>query len=181
MRATIKLKLAATFTILTALAAILAWLGISSLASLNATVAEITNGSVVRMKRADELQLAIMSITPSEKNMIMAETPEEVRDIGAELLRRRGVFLKKFENMQTIATDQVRQKLAAVAPNWVKWTGLQDRERELMEHNGQTEAKKLSARDSKVTRNEIVRQLEEIDELETQLMKSGERRRRQPI
>jgi len=91
MRVSISLKLAVAFTILTALAATVSWLGISSLRSSNATLLELINGPVVRLQQADELQLAIMNIAPSEKNMIMAATPEEVRTIAAELVRRQTV------------------------------------------------------------------------------------------
>ena len=170
MRASIKLKLAATFMILTALAAAVAWLGISSLRSSNTTLLDLINGPVVRLQHADELRLAIMDIAPAEKNMIMAATPEEVARIGAELLKRRGRFLKKFEAMQDIATEAVRQKLVAVTPTWVQWTGLQDQERELMEQGRQSEAQIMSARDAKAIRDQIMRQLEEINGIENGLL-----------
>ncbi len=173
MRASIKLKLAATFTILTALAATVAWLGISSLGSLNTTLLELLNGPVVRLQRADELRLAIMNITPAEKNMIMAATPEEVGRVAAELAKRRNVFLKKFEAMQNIASDAVREKLVAVTPTWVRWMGLQDQERELMDHNRQAEAVVMSARNSKDVRQQIMRQLEEINGIENGLLKQA--------
>ena len=166
MRASIKLKLATNFTILTALAALVAWLGISSLQYLNTTLVGLVNGPVVRLQHADELRLAIMNIAPAEKNMVMATTPEEVGKISAELVKRRNIFLKKFETMQNIATDQDREKLIAVGPIWVRWTGLQDQERELMEQGHQAEARVMSARDAKATRDELMRQLEEINDIE---------------
>ncbi len=99
MRVSIRLKLAATFTIITALAATVAWLGVSSLQSLNMTVQELISGPVLRLQHANELQLAIMNIAPAEKNMVMAATPEEATKIGEELIRRRNKFLKKFETI----------------------------------------------------------------------------------
>jgi methyl-accepting chemotaxis protein len=42
-----------------------------------------------------------------------------------------------------------------------------------MEHNGQAEAKALSLTDARVTKNEIVRQLQEIDDIENQSMKQA--------
>ena len=173
MRASIKLKLAATFMILTALAAAVAWLGISSLRSSNTTLLDLINGPVVRLQHADELRLAIMDIAPAEKNMIMAATPEEVARIGVELLKRRGRFLKKFEAIQDIATEAVRQKLVAVTPTWVQWTGLQDHERELMEQGRQSDAQNVSARDAKAVRDQIMRQLEEINGIENGLLKQA--------
>ena len=175
MRASIKLKLATNFTILTALAALVAWLGISSLQYLNTTLVGLINGPVMRLQHADELRLAIMDIAPAEKNMIMATTPEEVGKIAAELARRRNHFLKKFETMQNIATDQDREKLIAVGPIWVRWTGLQDQERELLEHGRQAEARVMSARDAKATRDDLMRHLEQINDIENgQLDKAKE-------
>ncbi len=175
MRASIKLKLAVNFTILTALAAVVAWLGISSLHYLNTTLVGLVNGPVVRLQHADELRLAIMDIAPAEKNMIMATTPEEVGKIAAELVRRRNVFLKKFETMQNISTDRDREMLVATGPIWVRWTGLQDQERELMEHGRQAEARVMSARDAKAVRDDLMRHLERINDIENgQLNKAKE-------
>ena len=173
MRAPIKLKLAITFTILTAMAALVALLGIRGLGALHAGFSNVINGPVVRVQRADELRLAIMNIAPAEKNMIMATTADELRTIGGELLRRRNFFLKKFEALQGIATNEVRRKLVAFTPSWVRWTSLQDRERGLMEQNRKEEARLMSAQDSKATRDEIMRRLEEINAVEMQLMEQA--------
>lgn len=171
MRVTIKFKLAAAFTILTLVAGSLAWLGIGSLRSLNATVEDLINGPVARLQNADELRLSIMYIAPSEKNMIMAPDLDEVRSIHAELLKRRAAFLEKFQAMQNTATDEVRQKLDAFRPIWAKWTGYQDKEYDLMMADSQNEARVISARDSKATRDQLMRELEEINTIENGLLK----------
>ena len=173
MRAPIKLKLAINFTILTALAGILAWLGISSLGSLNATLNELVQGSVTRLQAADELRMAVLDILPFEKNMIMSTSPEEVRSNEEDLVKHRTIFLKRFENLQNIATNDVRQKLAGLTPSWVRWTSLQDQMREFVEQNNQTEAKKLSLHDAREVKNDILRQLEEIGRIENQAMKQA--------
>ena len=113
MRASIKLKLAANFTILTALAGVVAWLGISSLASLNASFGELIQGSVTRIQAADDLKLAVLDIIPYEKNMLMATSPDEIRTYEEELTKHRTTFLKRFESLQNIATNEVRQKMTA--------------------------------------------------------------------
>jgi methyl-accepting chemotaxis protein len=174
MRATIKLKLAVNFAILTLLALGVAWLGISSLSSLNSEFARLVNGPVERMQLAGDLKTAILDIIPEEKNMILATSPQEIEQLGAELLRERTNFLKKFENMQNIATEEVRQKLVALTPTWVRWTTVLDREREMMERNAQAEAKALSLHDSRAIRLEITKQLEEVDRIETLSMKNSE-------
>ena len=129
MRLPIKLKLAANFTILTALAGIVAWLGISRLGSLNTTLGELIQGSVTRIQAADDLKLAVLDIIPYEKNMLMATSPDEIRAYEEELTKHRTAFLKRFESLQNIATNEVRQKMAALTPTWVRWTSTQDRMR----------------------------------------------------
>ena len=139
MRLPIKLKLAATFTILTAVAGFVAWLGISGLGSLNTTLGDLIQGPVTRIQDADELRMAVIDILPFEKNMIMSGNSEEVRKNEEELIKHRTLFLKRFESLQNIATDDVRQKLAVLTPTWVRWTSLQDRMRELVDQNNQAE------------------------------------------
>ena len=56
-------------------------------------------------------------------------------------MKHRTIFLKRFESLQNIATNDVRQKLAALTPSWVRWTSVQDRMRELVDQNNQAEAK----------------------------------------
>jgi methyl-accepting chemotaxis protein len=173
MRATIKLKLAANFTILTVLAAVVAWLGISSLGTLNATLGDVIQGNLSRLQAADELRMAVLEIVPFEKNMLMSTSPDEIRKNEEELVKHRTVFLKKFEALQNIATDEVRQKLAGLTPTWVKWTSQQDRMRELVEQDGQMEAKALSLHEARETKNELMRQIAEIDGLESRAMKQS--------
>ncbi len=173
MRTTIKLKLAANFMVLTALAAVLAWLGISSLGSLNATVDGLVQGPVARLRLAGELRMALLEILPFEKNMILSSSPDEVHNNEQEIAKHRIAFLKHFEALQNIATDEVRQKLTALTPYWVRWTSTQDRMRELIDKNNIAEAKALSLDDAREIKNEIMSQLEQIDQIEAQAMKQA--------
>ena len=173
MRFPIKLKLAANFTILTALAGVVAWLGISSLASLNTTLGELIQGPVTRLQAADELRLTVMKMVPYEKNMLIETSPEEIRVNKEGLMEQRTAFLRRFEGLQSIATNEVRQKMAGLTPTWVRWTSQQDRMQELLAQNDLAEAKSLSMHDARTTRNEMIRQIEEIDNLEGQTMKQA--------
>ena len=125
----------------------------------------------MRLQAADDLKLAVMDIIPFEKNMLMATSPEEIRANEEELTKHRIVFLKRFEGLQNIATNEVRQKMAALTPIWVRWTSIQDRMRELLDQNGQLEARALSLHDAREIKNEILQQIEEIDHIENQAMK----------
>ncbi len=139
-----------------------------------ATMREIIEGPETRLQLADELRLAIVEILPFEKNMIMSGSGEEIQKNEEELIKHRAIFLKKFENMQNIASAQGRQRLANVAPLWVRWTALQDRMRELVEQNNQTEAKALSLKEGRELKNQIVRELEGISEVNSQFVKQSQ-------
>ncbi|MFZ1109615.1 MAG: MCP four helix bundle domain-containing protein, partial [Rhodomicrobium sp.] len=167
MRATIKAKLAANFTILTILAATVAWLGISSLGSLNAKFGDVIQGNLSRLQAANDLRLAVADIIPWEKNMLMSTSPDEIRKNEEELLKHRTLFLKKFEALQNIATDDVRQIMAGLTPTLVKWNELQDKMRELIQQDGLMEARGLSIHEARDVKNELVRQIEGIDALES--------------
>ncbi len=89
MRATIKLKLALTFTVIVLLAGGMAWIGVNGLGSLNTTLDNLIKGPVARVELAQDLEKAILQTVRAEKNMIMADTPEQVRKFDAELIKLR--------------------------------------------------------------------------------------------
>ena len=173
MRVSLKLKLAATFTILTVLAGSLAWLGIQSLGSFNTEIGILVDDVGNRLSSVDDLRSATMEVGSQEKTMILSTTPEEIRDSEAEVQKRRAIFLKQFESVQNATTEEVRQKLAGLTATWTHWTGLLDQERDLMERNRQADARALLFTESRQTRKDMMRQIDEIDGLETQAMKQA--------
>jgi methyl-accepting chemotaxis protein len=144
MRATIKMKLAITFAAITVLAAAMAWLGINSLGSLNAAMEDVIHGPVERQRMAEELYLDLMQILRAEKNMILADNDDMSARYDAELLRQRAEFLSRRDKLETIATPEDKEKLAALSSPWQQWVGVEDKIRDLVHHNGHAEAKELS-------------------------------------
>ena len=173
MRAPIRLKLAVAFAVLTSLAAMVSWLGIRSLGSFNTTVEELIRGPVVRVQLADEFRYAAAQTGNAEKNILAANSSEEILNHKAEIQKRRGLLLQHFENMQNVATDVVRQKLDALTPMLERWISLLDQVTDLMQQNHSAEAKALAMGASRDLRLEIVRRVEEVRQIENQLMKQA--------
>ena len=78
MRITIKLKLAITFAVIILLASAMAWLGVSSLSSLNTGMRTMLDGPVQRALIEYELQTDALQVMRAEKNMMLYEGAEQI-------------------------------------------------------------------------------------------------------
>jgi len=174
MRATIKLKLALTFTLIILLCATMAWLGISSLATLNASMDDLVQGPVQRVEVAGELSRDLLLIVRAEKNMVMADTPEQTGRFDAEIAQLRTQFLARLEKLQSIASPEGKKKLAAMGGTLQQWLGVQDQMREQSRRGGQAEAKGLSQGQGRELVGEVDKTLTDIIELNRKFMKLAE-------
>ncbi len=166
MRITIKLKLAAAFMALTALAAGVAVLGVNSLASLNTTMESLLRGPVTRLKLAEELRLAVIHVGMAEKNIMVSSSPEEIGRHASEMEKRRASLFLKFENAVNAATNEGRPQLEALTSTLARWSAVLDHVAELMTRNSQAEAKALAMGESRDIRMELSKRLEELTAFE---------------
>jgi methyl-accepting chemotaxis protein len=173
MRATIKLKLAVTFAVIIVLAAGMAWLGASSLGSLNATMDNMIRGPVERLRMAEALYTKVLEVVRAEKNIIMADTPDAVANYDAEVMKLRSEFFSQLDQLQAVASTQGKQKLATIATPLQQWVGVQDKIRDLVRHGGQEEAKGLSQGQARQLVGEIDNGLLGVVELNKQFMQDA--------
>ena len=177
MRATIKLKLALTFAVIVLLAGGMAWIGVNGLGSLNTTLDNMVKGPMARVELADQLEKAMLRTIRAEKNMIMAETPEQVRTYDGNLIKERTNLVSMIERFQSIASTEGRQKLAALSTLVQQWSHVQDKMRELASrsnHDALEEAKGLSTNEGRALANEMETSIASIVELNQHLMKQAE-------
>src|SRR5882724_7584740 len=106
MRATIKLKLTITFAVIIALAATMAWLGISNLGTLNASLDNLVNGAARRLQTAVEAESNVLRIVRAEKNMLLAEKPEQINAFDAEIGKLRTQLVAHLEKWQGFASAE---------------------------------------------------------------------------
>src|SRR5208283_1174705 len=112
----------------------------------------------------------------AEKNMIMADTPEQVRTYDGNLTRERADFISQIEKLQSIASAEGKQKLSALTTVLQQWTHNQDRMRELAsraasDHDAQEEAKGLSMKDGRALADQMDGIIASVVELNQHFMK----------
>ena len=170
MRVTIKTKLGLTFGLVILLASVMAWLGISSLGSLNTALDNLVQGPVERQRIALETNSSLLAMVRAEKNMALAESKEEIERSDAEIAGLRQTFLTQLDKADTIATTEGRPKWAALRVDWQARQAIQDKMREAAKSGTIQEVKNLSTGQARQLLDVVQKQLGEIIELNSKFM-----------
>ena len=126
MRFTIKARLAVAFAAVLLLAAISAYLGISSLAVTNERLDATVQGPVERTKLALELQINLLDLTRNEKNLLLAQEDGRIKTFSDRIKSIRGKIFENLEHYSGLATDAGRKKLDAFKAIFDEFTKSQD-------------------------------------------------------
>jgi methyl-accepting chemotaxis protein len=145
MRCSVKLKLGLTFGTVIVLAAISAWLGISNLASLDATMQSVLAGPVERIQLAQELNNLLLAAIRAEKNLILAGTNVDDRARQeADMIRIREIFSAQIDKLEALTTPEGKKLITALRGTRQEWLEATDRLRGLVHDNKFEEAAALS-------------------------------------
>jgi methyl-accepting chemotaxis protein len=80
MRLTIKLKLALAFSVMAALLCIVAGYGLYNLSQSKAALEEVIHVHANRLQKNLELKILQLNVVRAQKNLLLAQTPEDVRN-----------------------------------------------------------------------------------------------------
>jgi methyl-accepting chemotaxis protein len=145
MRITVKAKLGAAFATVIVLSGITAWLGISSLGSLNTTTDALLAGPVERIQLARDLDMDLLLAIRAEKNLLLAGTNAGERTgFDSELLKQREVLAAGIDKLDALATAEGKRRLAALRVTRQQWMEINDKIRALARDNQGAEAIALS-------------------------------------
>jgi methyl-accepting chemotaxis protein len=169
MRMTIKLKLGLAFGGIILLAMIMAWFGISNLASLSATMGELIDGPVMRTQLATEMYTDFVALSRAERSLILAPTDELQKHYEDEIADSRKAFLNRRSKLEAIASAEDKQKLVTFAGTWDKYLPVQDKVRELA-YRDKAQAAAMTFGLSKQIVDQAKAQLGEIAESNRRLM-----------
>jgi methyl-accepting chemotaxis protein len=173
MRATIKLKLALTFTAIIALVGVMAWLGVTSLATVNAMMDGLIHGAAVQVQQAKDLEANVLRIVRAEKNMLLTENVEQAKPFDTEIATLRGQLTTRFDKLQAITTGEGKQKLAAAMAPLQQWFTGQDKIRDLARRNSFAEARDLSSGNVRALVSEVNKHLAELVEVNDRYMQQS--------
>ncbi len=104
MRITVKSKLGMAFAAVIVLSTITAAIGVSSLASLNATIDDLLRGPVQRVTLANQIYTDLLAISRAERSALAAPTPEMAKHYDEEIVDFRKVLLTHMDQLDAIAS-----------------------------------------------------------------------------
>jgi methyl-accepting chemotaxis protein len=126
MRVTIKLKLAASFGLVLLLSVVTGLVATSKLATLNATLDGVVNGTAKRSLEAAQFQIDLLQDLRAEKNMILAPSDEDTAKFAADAVKWRGEAQHLLESIKASATEQGRRMMTDIGVLLERQIELQD-------------------------------------------------------
>src|ERR1700712_5840371 len=144
MRLTIKLKLGLTFAAIVALSVATAIFALVSLRSLNTTMENMVKGPVQGLQWSEELFIDLIQVVRADKNMILANTPEQIDKYDRENLASRQHFGGLFNKIQVIVSVEEKPKWLLLQANWQKFLEMDDKIRDFAKRNEPAKAQELS-------------------------------------
>jgi methyl-accepting chemotaxis protein len=173
MRITVKSKLGMAFAAVIVFSAITAGIGISSLASLNATIDELLKGPVQRAALAELVYTNLLAISRAERSVLASPTAEMAKHYDDEIVDGRRTLQTHVGQLDAIESEAGKRKLTVFKESWEKYVSLQNKFRDLVAHD-KAQAIELSYDPLKHFVDDGKAQLTEIADLNGQLMMQAE-------
>ena len=160
MRFTIRLKLAAAFGAVILLSGITAWFGISSLMTINDGMKSLLSGPVERESRAKALLHAYHNSVRHEKNLVMAQDPEQIRITLDEIQTDHKALPQRLDEFANVATGEMQDKLKEIRDSVAKHIASQVKVAEFGRHDTNVEALQIAEKEGHT--NEFVQMLRPV-------------------
>lgn len=163
MRFTIKLKLGLTFTVLILLSCTIAWMGISNLGSLQASLENVVDGPAKRLELSQRLSIDMMRLVRNEKNLTIQGSNDTAR-FDENVTKVRQALAAEIEKAEASATTEGRPSWTA-ARVALQQVGIeQDKVRAALQQGNVEEARRFSIEIAKPV-NETNSKLEKLVEI----------------
>jgi methyl-accepting chemotaxis protein len=144
MRLTIKLKLAATFALLTLLMVGAATFGALEMSKLSELQDELVNGPAAQLQRAQTLNVAFAEIVGAQRGMALAEGAAAQKAEGARSEKQSRAAESLLQQGLSAAKDpEEKAKWEAVRTEWDQFAAIDDQVRTLILENKRENAKTL--------------------------------------
>jgi methyl-accepting chemotaxis protein len=150
MRATIKLKLGATFGLLIVMLAVVVVVATTRLSTLNAAIGQIVDGPAKRLQIAMTTDGEVGRVLQAEKNLVLTENPQLIQEFNAEFVQREhAVEAELGEGESSADTPQAKALWAQIRDDWNAYKPVADRVRDLGLADKDNEAGDLSVTQSR--------------------------------
>jgi methyl-accepting chemotaxis protein len=149
VRLTIKVKLAAAFGGLILLLAGTSLFSINSLATTNREMNALVSGPTARLKAAQQLNIHLLNVVRTEKNLIAADSPQQVKAFETKIDEDRQAFEDLLAKTEEKATAEGKPKWQALGRTWKRFAAVDDRMRQLVDEGRKADAMALSVGESR--------------------------------
>jgi methyl-accepting chemotaxis protein len=165
MRFTIKLQLGLAFGLIIALLLVSTLFGLNSLASTNRDMNAMVDGPAVRLQAAEELNIHMLNVVRAEKNMVLVNTPEEVKTLEASIETEKQLFQALLTKAEGLATVEGRPKWQSLGAAFDRLIATHERVYDLAITNNDAQATALSMGDGRKAVVEAAAQVQELVDL----------------
>ncbi|ABC22204.1 methyl-accepting chemotaxis sensory transducer [Rhodospirillum rubrum ATCC 11170] len=148
MRLSIPLKLAFTFAIIVILAMATAGLGIQKLGALNGSLVAMVEGPVQRIQLAQELYSELVTVSRSEKALLLAG-PDTQGQYETRIAKEQQGVETRRDQLAALATEESANAISAFTPLWQQYATLQSQIIALAKSGRMEEAIALSRVDAR--------------------------------
>jgi methyl-accepting chemotaxis protein len=170
MRFTIKLKLAAAFSVVLLLLAGLVAYAIMGLSTLNGSLNEVVGGASMRLKTTQQASIESLSAIRAQKNVILAETPAEVETFIADARQARENFQRIVAEMEATASAERKEYWARIIETARRYDAADDRIHTLARAGNDSAAAAISNGEARDRAGELTTLLQEtIEENEVRM------------
>jgi methyl-accepting chemotaxis protein len=165
MRFTIKLQLGLAFGLVIALLLVATVFGINSLSTTNRDMNAMVDGPAVRLEAAQQLNIHMLNVVRAEKNMVLVNSPEEVKAYEASIEKEKRAFETLMTKAEGLASAEGKPKWMALGAAWDRLIEVHDKVYDLAVANNDQQAAALSMGDGRKAVTEAGAQVQELVEL----------------
>ncbi len=173
MRATIKLKLGATFVALIILMMAIAGLSINALGSLNTSIADLISGPAARLSLAQQTSITMSQLVRFEKNMALTDDLDLTRDWNTQSENTVRKISELLDQGRQTATDQTRPMWNRADEQWAVLKDANGRMRALAMRNDNNGAARISITEGRRAAVDLEKTLNQIVDDQNKAMKAA--------
>ncbi len=165
MRFTIKLQLGLAFGLVIVLLLVATVFGINSLSTTNRELNALVDGPAVRLEAAQQLNIHMLNVVRAEKNMVLVDSPEDVKAYEATVEKEKRGFEDLLAKAQGLASAEGKPKWQALGAAWERLIEVHDKVYDLAIANNDQQASALSMNEGRKAVAEASAQVQELVDL----------------
>lgn len=163
MKLTIKTKLILGFTLVLSMLAVSAFLGIHKLGGIKAGLDRIVDTNVAKIMLTVDLRKGLLMIGRAEKNLILADTTEEMNRHAANIEQYLRDFDASYEKLLAVADEKGKVLLGDFSKEWARYIEVSKKVRGLALLNSNARAHLLSKTEGRQAMDTAIGVLTEVE------------------